>query len=252
MSKRTLLELTQDALSAIDGDEVNSIADTVESLQVVNIIKQCYYDLIDEFSLPVNSDLVNLEALADTDKPTHMRIPENVSDIAWVKYDVRTDVAGDNQYRDIPWKSPKDFINLCNGRPSTDTDNYQEVLYNADTPIVIGINNAPTCWTSFDDEYIIFDSFDSGIDGTLQSSKTQVFGHIREEFTSDDSFIPQLPENLFSFLAAMIESRCFAQLKQAINPKSERREDRMRVRTQRNKWRQGRMNVEGPDYGRKR
>ena len=252
MSKRTLLELTQDALSAIDGDEVNSIADTIESLQVVTIIKQCYYDLIDQYSLPVNADLINLEGLADTAKPTHMRIPENVSDIEWVKYDVRTDVAGDREYRDIPWKSPKDFMDICNSRPSTDTTNYQVVLYNADTPVIIGVKNAPTFWTSFDDEYVVFDSFDEDIDSTLQSSKTQSFGHIREVFTSSDTFIPELPENLFSFLAAMIEARCFVQMKQSLNPKAEQREDRMRVRAERIKWRQGRMLIEGPDYGRRR
>lgn len=251
MAKRTLLELTQAALSAIDGDEVNSISDTVESLQVVAIIKECYYDLIDEFNLPTNADLINLEGQADTAKPTHMRIPENVSDISWVKYNVKLDVADDNQYRDIPWKNPKDFINLCNGRPSTDTTNYQVVMYNTNTPLVISKMNGPTCWTSFDDEYVVFDAYDADVDSTLQTSKVQAYGHIRGEFTSSDSYVPDLPENLFSFLSAMIESRCFAQLKQSLNPKSEQREGRMRVRAGRNKWRQQRMLEDGPNYGRK-
>ena len=39
--KRTLLEMTQDILSAIDADEVNSIDDTVEATQVATIIKNC-------------------------------------------------------------------------------------------------------------------------------------------------------------------------------------------------------------------
>jgi hypothetical protein len=180
-----------------------------------------------------------------------MRIPENVSDIEWVKYDVRNDPVGDKAYVDIPWKSPKDFMEICNGRASTDTTNNLVVLYNANTPIVISTISRPSCWTSFDDEYIVFDAYDSDVDTTLQASKTQAFGHIREEFTQDDNYVPDLPENLFSYLSAMAESRAFAQLKQAINPKSEQREDRMRVRTQRNKWRQGRMNIEGPDYGRR-
>ena len=44
--KQTLLELTQDVLNAIDGDDVNSISDGVESLQVAQDIKNVYYDLI--------------------------------------------------------------------------------------------------------------------------------------------------------------------------------------------------------------
>lgn len=251
MAKRTLLQLVQDTLSAIDGDEVNSISDTVESVQVVNIVKQAYFDMVDELDLPVNMDFVNLEGQANTAKPTHMRIPEAATGIEWIKYDVRLAVGDSKVYRTITRLSPLNFVEMVGMRDSTDTTNFQVVQYNANTPLVIGKLEGPMFWTSFDDEYVVFDSFDSAVDTTLQTSKCMAYGQLRPTFSETDAYVPDLPENLFSYLAAIAEARAFAQLKQQVNPKSEQREQRMRVRSQRNKWRQDRMNVESPDYGRK-
>ena len=50
--KYTLLEMTQDILSNMSSDEVNSISDTPESLQVATIIKQKYYDIVSRGDLP--------------------------------------------------------------------------------------------------------------------------------------------------------------------------------------------------------
>ena len=42
MAKMTLLAMVQDILNDMDGDEVNSISDTVEAEQVAQIIKTTY------------------------------------------------------------------------------------------------------------------------------------------------------------------------------------------------------------------
>ena len=52
MAKMTLLEMTQDILSDMDSDEVNSIATTSESLQIAQIIKTAYYNIIDGRDFP--------------------------------------------------------------------------------------------------------------------------------------------------------------------------------------------------------
>ena len=46
MAKLTLLEMTQDIMSDMDSDEINSINDSVEALQVAQIIKTTYYNII--------------------------------------------------------------------------------------------------------------------------------------------------------------------------------------------------------------
>jgi len=46
MAKMTVLEIVQDILNDIDGDEVNSIDDTLESEQVAQIVKSTYDAII--------------------------------------------------------------------------------------------------------------------------------------------------------------------------------------------------------------
>ena len=45
--KLTLLEMVQDILSSMDSDEVNSITDSTEALQVARIIRDSYIEITD-------------------------------------------------------------------------------------------------------------------------------------------------------------------------------------------------------------
>lgn len=252
MAKRTVLDMVQGILSIIDGDSVNSISDTIEATQIADLIRQCYFNIVDEMELPHTGDVRSLEGLGDTDLPTLMRMPEDVSLIEWVKYDVRSTVGGDKEYADIEYKTPHDFVTFVNNRPSTDTTNYKVCTVGEDNvPIIVARLARPYYWTSFDDEYVVFDGFDSNVDSTLQTSKSLVYTLSRPPFTLTDSFVPDLPENLFTYLYSTAEAKAFATYKQALNPKSEQQEGRMRIRSQRNKWRQGRRNNEGPDFGKR-
>lgn len=84
--KYTLLEMTQDILSSMSSDEVNSISDTTESLQVAHIIRQKYFDIINRLDLPTNEQLLQFEASDNPQIPVLMYVPDGISDIKWVKY----------------------------------------------------------------------------------------------------------------------------------------------------------------------
>lgn len=86
MAKLSLLQMTQSVLSAMSSDEVNSISDTAESLQVANIIQQKYYDIQTRANLPDDNQLFQLNAATDITKPVLMTVPAGVSTIRWIKY----------------------------------------------------------------------------------------------------------------------------------------------------------------------
>jgi len=86
MAELTLLQMTQNILSALDSDEVNSISDTVESMQVARIIQNKYYDLTTRGDLPEQQILLQLEASGDATKPVLMLVPATTSKIEWIKY----------------------------------------------------------------------------------------------------------------------------------------------------------------------
>lgn len=86
MAKFTLLDMTQNILSRMSSDEVNSISDSPESLQVANIIKNKYFDIINRVDLPEHDQLVQLEPSLDATSPVLMYVPDGVSDLKWLKY----------------------------------------------------------------------------------------------------------------------------------------------------------------------
>ena len=51
MPKQTLLEMTQHILSSMDSDSVNSYAETIESEQVATVIKDAYFNLINNLDI---------------------------------------------------------------------------------------------------------------------------------------------------------------------------------------------------------
>ena len=71
--KYTLLQLVQTIASSMDSDEVNSISDSTESLQIANIVRSVYYDLINRAKLPEHFTLVTLEASVDNTRQISRR-----------------------------------------------------------------------------------------------------------------------------------------------------------------------------------
>lgn len=246
----TLLDMTQEILAEMGSDAVNSISDTQEATDVATIIRGVFKDIVEEFDIPGNANLLAFEGLGDTSKPTLMKMPADVQRIEWIKYDTRTDFTTNKRYSDVEFKDPFDFITITNQRPSTDTDTYQVVQYSANVPIVVGRTAAPKYWTSFNDDIIVFDSFDSSVDATLQASKTIAHGYIRPTLVLSDTAVPTLPTNLLRQLYHQALAKCFVNLKTVMNPKAERSENRSRIRNARAKWRQGRKVSNGPNYGR--
>src|SRR5687768_11315686 len=86
MHKMTLLEMTQNILSAMNSDEVNSIADTVESQQVAEEIRHTFREVFSNRDIPEHEGLINLQSLGSTAAPNVLIIPDNVRNIKWLKY----------------------------------------------------------------------------------------------------------------------------------------------------------------------
>lgn len=84
--KSTLLQMTQDILSSMSSDEVNSIGDSPEALQVAHIIRQKYFDIISRVDLTDHQQLFQLQPSTDPLSPVLMYVPDGISDVKWIKY----------------------------------------------------------------------------------------------------------------------------------------------------------------------
>lgn len=245
----SLLDIVQDIMSDMDADEVNSIMDTQESLQVAQIVKSTYYNIIDGRDYPFLYELFQVNASADNTKPTHLSLPESLIDLKWLKYNNNkvTDTA--DKYETIKYMHPEDFMNLCDSRLS-DSDNVQVVTDSNGITLNILNDTAPQYFTSFDDEVLVLDAFDSAKGDTLLQSQTQAWGKLSVAWTMDDSFTPDLPVQMFMYLLNEAKSTCFLTLKQQANQKAEQLSVSQKRRMSQDAWKL-QKGVSYPDYGRK-
>ena len=250
MPKYTLLEITQSILSDMNSDEINSVTDTVESLQVAQIVKDTYYEIITEGDWPHLETLMQLSASGDNALPTHMHMPENVQRIKSIRYNKRMVTETRDDYSLVRYKSPEEFLELVMKRLSSEAN--VETITDVSGVVILILNDvAPTYWTSFDNEWIVFDSYDSDVDTTLQSSKSQCVALREPTFTISDTFVPDLPSVAFPYLLSESKSAAFLALKNSANQKEEQRANRQRRRMSQERWRVG-GGITFPDYGRKR
>jgi hypothetical protein len=82
----SLLELTQTILSSLNSDQVNSISDTPESVQVAECIKTTYMNMLGRYDMPEHNQLCQLTPSGSEAQPVLMTRPEGTSRIEWIKY----------------------------------------------------------------------------------------------------------------------------------------------------------------------
>ena len=248
MAKKTLLDLTQAILNDMDGDEVNSISDTIESQQVAQIIRDTFDEIIASRSWPHLNRLISLTPQGAS-RPTHMDTGETWVYMDFIKYNVRTQSATKDNFESLHYMEPADFINLVNQRDSSNST-VDTITDPSGIPLFIINDDRPRYWTTFDDEVIVFDSYDSQVETNLQESKFQCYGNVEPTWTHADEFVPDLPAKAFPYLLAEAKSVAFNALMQVGNQKAEQQSRRQRVWLSREKWRNG-QGMQFPDYGRK-
>lgn len=254
--KKTLLDLVQRILSSMDSEEVNSISDTTESMQVAYLVQEAYENIITRANLPELYTIYQLEASGSIAKPIVMTIPTGIDNVLWIKYNkVR---AGDTDpvWEAVYWMEPADFLEMVQGyAPSDPIVDTATITYRGNNmPIYYTNNAAPQYYTSIDDRTLVFDSYDAAVDTTLQKSKTEAYGMALPTFTLDDDFVPDLDARQFPLLYQEAKALAFAELKQTTNAKAEKEARRQWISSQHNK-NGGRANVPYRDtlsnYGRK-
>jgi len=262
---QTVLDMTQEILSALSSDEVNSISDTTESLQVATILKRSYLNLISRLHLPEHDQFIQLTPSNDVDMPVIMYVPAEVTDIKWIKYfdtnvldgttpntyehDLNTDIqassGGSNStapgYLYVTILPVQEFVDMVS-RFNPDDDNVASFTFTdaansfpANFTFNYKINAQPRFCTVVGNQYVIFDAYDSTQDDTLQATKTMCWGQVAPVFRMEDSFVPRLGEREFPLLLNEAKALAFYELKQTPHQKAEQESKRQWSQVQRNK-----------------
>jgi hypothetical protein len=340
MAEQTLLQIVQTILAAMSSDQVNSISDTVESLQVAQIVQNKYYDIVARGDLTLDERLFQLVPSNDPTLPIQMTLPQGISRIDWLQYydtnpldntqtgqfgsyshNLNVDItknafwlttsttsqsivssgnvtwtvasstlpvvlgqnvvaqAGTNnmfgsvvsytgtsltvkitssigsgtfsswviqpspinnsppgyKYLDIV---PVDyFLNITN-RFDITQNNVLSYVFNQDNETYsfrYRNDHTPSLATVISNSFVLFDSYDSTQDITLQASKTLAYGQWVPNFTLSDSFVPQLDDQQFPLLLNEAKSLAFYELKQQTHLKADQEIQRQWAVTQKTK-----------------
>lgn len=326
MAEQTLLQIVQTILSAMSSDQVNSISDTPESMQVAQIVQNKYYDIVARGDLTLDEQLFQLTPSNNIALPTLMTLPSGVSRLDWAQYydtnpldNTQVDQFGafshglnTNLVQTAVWTTTSSTTNsiVSNGNVTwtvasntlpvvigenvvamSGTNNMfgSVVSYSGTTLVVkiassIGtgtfsswviqtspINNSPPGYKYIDivpidyflditnrfdvtqsdvqtytfteggnnftfrykndhtpslatvisNFWVLFDSYDSTQDTTLQSSKTLCYGQIVPTFQLTDNFVPFLDDQQFPLLLNEAKSLAFYELKQQTHTKAD-------------------------------
>jgi hypothetical protein len=180
--------------------------------------------------------LITLDSSARPDKPTYLRIPEGMKELEFFRYDKQTVLDPRQRYEDVKYMYPDEFLRYVSTRNSGAT-NIVTVTDFSGTKLLIVKNAAPSYWTSFDDSYIVCDSYQSDVEDTLMSSKTQCLAYMDPKWVHLDTAVPDLPSEAFPMFIEEAKSTAFLVLKQMANQKAEAKTQRQQRWLSRKAWR---------------
>jgi hypothetical protein len=240
--------MVQEILNDIDSDAVDSVDETVESEQVASIIKSTYYAMMSNRDWPHLRRTIKVNAIGDSEKPTHIKLQDGVKELCFINYNRQKAGETRKRYGSLEYLQPDHFLQKLNTR-NNDSANIEVVIDFGGIELLIKNDAQPTYYTSFDDEYLVFDSYDSTTDDTIQQSKIQAQAYVMPEWDYVDTFVPDLPENAFAALVEEAKSRASFRLKQVADQKAEQEAGRQ------NRWlaRKSRRvagGIQYPNYGR--
>lgn len=249
----TLLKSVQLILSAMDSDEVNSISDTTESLQVVDILETTFNDLASTLDFTEQWDFFQLEA--DSEAPTIMTVPSYIAKLEYVEYNTSDD--DKTKYKEIVPMARTSFLHRLDELDPGDANIVgQTYVAKSDSfPVNVWSDRAPTYFMTANDSTLIFDAYDSSQSATLEGSRTRCYGMFVPDFTRQDDWIAPFEARQFTLYFNEAKSQCFADLKQVSNAKAEQRARKGWVQAQRKRPRVDGGDVQEtwtPNFGRAR
>lgn len=193
--KQTLLEMVQRILESLDLQVVNSLKDTREAQQVARIVKETYYHLLHVREIKSKSNLIQLQSLSDTAHPTYLRFNDDVTNIDQFKYYKQDE----EKYVDIEWVDPEEFLERSLSL-NPKRDNVTQIVDFSGIKLNVRNDKHPQYYTSFDDEYIVLDSWNKEVEHTINEQNTVVYGVKLPPFLLEDTFVPDIAPQHFGYL----------------------------------------------------
>lgn len=236
--KYTLLDYVQYIASSMESDPINSIDDSIESQQIAKVVRTAYFDIIARLNEPAHFTLFNLNASGDNTKPTLMTVPSNISKLIEVRYDKTGFGDTGPTYTRLTYLERGAFFDHIYSLGPTDqyTGSFTHTIDGNSFTVLYVNNQHPNFYTSFDDNTLLFDGFDSAVDTTLAAAKTWCWGQKYIDWSMENAFVPDLTESQQQLLLNEAKSLAWVEMKQTGHSKAEQSARRLWRNSQRSKY----------------
>lgn len=221
----------------MDGDEVGSISDTIEALQVAEIVRSTYLYLSSNKDWAYQKKIFELNPSGDGFLPCVMYVPSDIKRVDIINYDHHPVGTNKVDYKEVKFIEPEYFLQRMNKLDSEDADTVTMTVNG--TTVLIDRTAPPKYYTSVDEGTLIFDSYDVTTQSTLTQNRTQCVGYAQNDFTMTDEFVPSMPDEAFIYLIEESRSACSLKLRQVKDLKAEQRSQSQKRWLSQNDWKVG-------------
>lgn len=221
--KRTLLQMIKEVAVAINSDEVTSLAD--DSLEIQDIRRLTLNALEDMMARNdwefLRDHPLQLEAGTNV---VQLTIPATVRKLQTVKYR-RLDGGVQKGFTTLRYMYPHEYLKRLQDVNPTEA-NVDTVTLASGVEVYVRNDRAPRYWTSFDEQTVMFDSYDaaqnaSGIDADDSAILATV--HFDFDGSDEETWEAPLPPNVFTLWLQEAIAECSVKLRQVEDPREERK-----------------------------
>jgi hypothetical protein len=218
MAKKTILELVQKIGHAISSDEIDTLGESQEAFDIIEVLKQTYDEVLDRRTWEFMKDRVlQLDArLAGDNILTNLKIPDSVLKIQCLRY-----LDDNDKYRDLTYMSPCDFVTKLHNNNPADVD-VTTVISPDGVPLYVKTNKAPQYWTSFDEANVTMDSYEGDKTAGVIAGSSAIIATIKPVATWEATALLPIPERMETLILNEAIASANYRLRQTADPRSER------------------------------
>ena len=221
MAKRTILELVQDVGASIGSDEIDELDETQEATDILTLLKVAFTAVINRRDWEFMKNRVRQLDVRDggDTQINRLALPSDAARIDDLLLKYKTSDDGDSvEYQTLQYMSPVDFIEYVL-LPNSEDDAVDTILNSDNVPMLIYNDRSPSYFTSFDEEYIWFDAYNSAQETGNSAERTMcictVYPEVDWEEGGDTLPVPESMETLVYNEALVL---CAARLRQTNDP----------------------------------
>lgn len=233
MKRYTMLELVQEVARAIGADEITTIDESVESVDITNVAVVALENMSTRREWEWRQHKVRQMTAAGAGKKTTLTLPADVDTVEQVKY--RTDIAGSNkaEYTTLSFLPVPEFLELVGSRDLSAT-NVETLPQGTDlAPIYVYNDRAPKYFTQFDEGAIVCDAYDIAVDPTgLSAGRSMVVATVNIDTSTartTPGWIAPIPTRFFPLWLALATASAALKLRQMQDVDAEREARRLLI-----------------------